>query len=299
MTEGVRDATGFSSMAPRDIMDVLTYAAFNHLVSDDDRDSLLQHDYRVQSHGLNDGILRYLGVSTMLYAPGESQALRARNVPLAVPRVRIVTKRSVYERASDPPDKLPVWERPRTDTSDGDPPVLDELPAGVKLSSEMLELMADRRHDAAHSVMLDQEPDMPPLAENAPPVRGTAQIVEDEPEHVGITVQSSQQALLVLADAWSEGWWARVNGHPARVYPADGVMRAVVVPAGPSRVDFTYAPPAWVAGWQLSLLTAAIMLFLAVRDKVAPRPPSGTESQTTGREEVAEGAPAIVPEVGV
>jgi uncharacterized membrane protein YfhO len=70
----------------------------------------------------------------------------------------------------------------------------------------------------------------------------------------------------MLADPWFPGWQATVDGRPARMYRANGLVRAVPVPAGKHRVRFTYRPRAfywgaWISGaaWLLLLLGSLLL----------------------------------------
>src|SRR5262249_1181433 len=47
---------------------------------------------------------------------------------------------------------------------------------------------------------------------------------------------------LVLNELYYPGWIATVDGKPAPIYPTTAVMRAVVVPAGATTIDFAYTP---------------------------------------------------------
>jgi hypothetical protein len=71
-------------------------------------------------------------------------------------------------------------------------------------------------------------------------------------------VETEQDALFFVRDAYSPYWKARVNGEPVGIAPAFGAFKAVPVPAGRSRVDFTFKPPAL----PLALLTAYLAIIL-------------------------------------
>ena len=75
---------------------------------------------------------------------------------------------------------------------------------------------------------------------NAPPV--AAKVVEYEPDRVVVDLTAPSDGVLVLAEAYADGWTADVNDHGERVFRTDYDLRGVVVPAGQSRVVFTYAP---------------------------------------------------------
>ncbi|MBZ0275461.1 MAG: YfhO family protein, partial [Anaerolineae bacterium] len=74
---------------------------------------------------------------------------------------------------------------------------------------------------------------------------------------------------LVLTDAYYPGWTATVNGQPAQVEKADGMFRAVAVPAGVSTVVFEYHPGWWpgilIAGGAAWLLVLVALVVLRRR----------------------------------
>jgi len=66
---------------------------------------------------------------------------------------------------------------------------------------------------------------------------------------VDFDVQNDGSTPLVMtySDGWSERWHARVAGADARLFRSDLGYKAVVVPPGASRVQFTYVDP-WMIG---------------------------------------------------
>lgn len=72
-----------------------------------------------------------------------------------------------------------------------------------------------------------------------------AEIITRTATQVEVSVQADAPAVLVLSDAWYPGWTVTVNEAPADLYRADVMFRAVPVPAGESRVVFTFTPVLW------------------------------------------------------
>jgi hypothetical protein len=75
-------------------------------------------------------------------------------------------------------------------------------------------------------------------------------------------------ATLVLSEVDYPGWRATVNGAPAVIETAFGLLRAVALPGGPAQVVFTYAPDSFTNG----LLAAAVGLLAAIVLIVVGRP---------------------------
>jgi Bacterial membrane protein YfhO len=90
------------------------------------------------------------------------------------------------------------------------------------------------------------------------------------PERTLVEVQATSQALLVVRDAWSPGWSARVNGVETEVRRVDGALIGVGVPPGPSRVELTYVTPGLRLGLLISLLGMAAVSLLHTRRGAQP-----------------------------
>ena len=94
---------------------------------------------------------------------------------------------------------------------------------------------------------------------------GRATIVEYRPETVRIAVETSEAAVLVLADAFEPGWTARMEGGEAlEIFRANGLVRAVVVPAGRSQILFHYETPWLRLGACFSGLGLLMIMFIFV-----------------------------------
>lgn len=82
-------------------------------------------------------------------------------------------------------------------------------------------------------------------------------------QRLEFTVSLDQPGYFVLADSYFPGWQARVNGAPARILPANLLVRAVAIPSGPCRVEFLYRPWGFRLGLWLSLATWSCLLLAA------------------------------------
>ncbi len=108
---------------------------------------------------------------------------------------------------------------------------------------------------------------------NLPPTNpeGRATIVEYRPETVRVEVETAQAAILVLVDAFEPGWTARLEGGDAlEIFRANGLVRAVLVPAGRSQVLFRYETPWLRLGACLSGLGLLMLLWLFTVSRSIP-----------------------------
>ncbi len=74
-------------------------------------------------------------------------------------------------------------------------------------------------------------------------------------QRIVLDVQLSAPGILVLSEIAYPGWTVRVNGRPAVPLRAYGILRALALPAGTWRVEWSYQPPRVYAGMGISLLT--------------------------------------------
>jgi len=90
---------------------------------------------------------------------------------------------------------------------------------------------------------------------------GVAQITNEIPTRIRISVRMETPGLVVLADNWDKGWRAYWNGKRVPVLRTDYTIRGVVVPAGSGTLEFVYKPVSlilglWLAGFGVIILSA-------------------------------------------
>lgn len=96
-----------------------------------------------------------------------------------------------------------------------------------------------------------------PRAEFAP-----AQIVSESSRRLTVEARLDAAGYLVVSDLWFPGWTASVNGaREVPVLQANGLFRAVPLPAGVQRVEFRYVPRGLYVGSLLSLFTLLILAW--------------------------------------
>lgn len=89
---------------------------------------------------------------------------------------------------------------------------------------------------------------------------GKAEIVDEIPTRVTISVQMATAGLVVLTDAWDRGWSAYLDGRPAPILRVNHALRGVVAPAGAATIEFRYEPQSFT--WGLRLCGSAAMLLV-------------------------------------
>ena len=98
-----------------------------------------------------------------------------------------------------------------------------------------------------------------------PPGHVPAELVHLSPNRLLVT--ATGPGLLVLSEVFHPGWQATVDGEPAAIVAADGVLRGVYLGEGIHRVEMVYRPWAVTAG---AILSLAALAFWVVGRGVAP-----------------------------
>jgi hypothetical protein len=98
---------------------------------------------------------------------------------------------------------------------------------------------------------------------DASPVVGAAIVQRHGGSLVTVRTLADRRALLVVADAWHDGWRAWVDGQPVPVFATNHAFRGVPVPAGSHEVVLRFEPPALWSGLIVSLVSLALLLALA------------------------------------
>ena len=93
----------------------------------------------------------------------------------------------------------------------------------------------------------------------------SVEIISYESERVIIKSKNSTSAFLVLTDSFYPGWDAYIDGDETKIYRADGVVRAVYVPAGEHTIEFSYMPNSLLIGLFISLISAICLGFVLIK----------------------------------
>jgi len=97
---------------------------------------------------------------------------------------------------------------------------------------------------------------------------GSAEILSLDANKVTIKTDSDVASLLVLTDVYYPRWKAFVDGKETEIYRADGLVRAVFVPAGSHIIEFSYMPESFIIGLLVSFITAAFLFFIFIHSKL-------------------------------
>ncbi len=118
---------------------------------------------------------------------------------------------------------------------------------------EVLQALAEPDFDPARVAYVNEPLHLPD------PMRGEVLIDSEVPTRITVIAQMETPGLVVLADLWFEGWKVELNGEPAPILRTNYAVRGVVVPAGESRLVFSYEPAGFTTG--VRLMTLALLVL--------------------------------------
>jgi hypothetical protein len=90
--------------------------------------------------------------------------------------------------------------------------------------------------------------------------RGSAEIAEESPTRLTVSLHMQTAGLLVLADLWDKGWRAYLDGTPVPILRANHAVRGVVVSPESKTLKFRYQPASFALGLKLAALAATLLL---------------------------------------
>jgi uncharacterized membrane protein YfhO len=76
--------------------------------------------------------------------------------------------------------------------------------------------------------------------------------------------------MMIVSQADIPGWRARIDGSPAPIYRAYGMVQGIIVPPGQHEVELEYRPQSFVLGGFVSLGALLVLVglcTLALRER--------------------------------
>ncbi len=130
--------------------------------------------------------------------------------------------------------------------------------AAMKNTGEMQTALADPGFDlSATAPMLEAGPALEKCG-----LPDEARVMGRNAGSVNFQARMGCRGMLVIADTWYPGWYATVDGHPARIYEPYAALRGVVVEQGFHKVEMHYRPRSVLVGGMMSV--AGILMGLVV-----------------------------------
>ena len=124
---------------------------------------------------------------------------------------------------------------------------------------------------APHAAAWDPDRDVafedPGAVRAATCTTGRAHAVSLQPGEERYEAESDGPGWLLVRSSHARGWRATVDGKPAALLRADGRHRAVAVPPGRHAVTLRYEPPGLLPGIAMTLLSAAGVFWILVRQR--------------------------------
>lgn len=182
---------------------------------------------------------------------------------LTKPRRRFLSFLPVGHIISDvelPPPMEPIARGPGV--------ALYRSPAHLTLATFWTRAKTQPDADAALRAMIDESADAllvtpsvdATLAEQPHEIRPAA--LDITTSRAKVTIDAPRAGLVVIAQRDAPGWRVTVDGKRSEKLLANGIFRAVAVPAGVHEVVWTYRPMSFFAGSVMTLITLAATLVV-------------------------------------
>ena len=152
------------------------------------------------------------------------------------------------------------------------------VPSWTVVSGERsaLDAVLEPGFDPAAVVVLETDPGSSPAVDGPD---GTAAYREASPEDVRIEAEASVPSILLVRNAWDEGWSATLDGRSVPVLRTDGFLQGIALVPGRHDIRLTYREPAIGTGLALSgiawLGLAVALVFVIVRGRFSGRGGAG------------------------
>ena len=152
------------------------------------------------------------------------------------------------------------------------------VPSWTVVSGERaaLDAVLEPEFDPAAVAVLESDPGSTPAVDGPD---GTATYREASPEDVRIEAEASVPSMLLVRNAWDEGWSATLDGRSVPVLRTDGFLQGIALAPGRHDIRLTYREPAIGTGLALSGIAwlgfAVALVFVIVRGRFSGRGGAG------------------------
>jgi hypothetical protein len=161
---------------------------------------------------------------------------------------------------------------------DGTEPRASVVPSWTVVSGERsaLDAVLEPEFDPAAVAVLESDPGSTPAVDGPD---GTAAYREASPEDVRIEAEASVPSILLVRNAWDEGWSATLDGRSVPVLRTDGFLQGIALAPGRHDIRLMYREPAIGTGLALSGIAwlgfAVALVFVIVRGRFSGRGGAG------------------------
>jgi uncharacterized membrane protein YfhO len=81
-------------------------------------------------------------------------------------------------------------------------------------------------------------------------------------------IENAHEETLIIREMWDQGWIARADGSPIKVYPHQGTFIGLRIPAGAHNLILEYNPVPVTLGLMTSTTTIASVLGILALTRI-------------------------------
>ena len=131
------------------------------------------------------------------------------------------------------------------------------------LNRHPLKRLDDPTFDLKQTALVEELPN-PPIARTPAIETDRVEWISYAPNSMAVETTTDSPGLLILSEVFYPGWACEVDGTPAKIYRANGILRAVRVESGTHRVSMRYRPRSVILGATATLSSLLGMLVWAL-----------------------------------
>lgn len=117
--------------------------------------------------------------------------------------------------------------------------------------------------DPARTVLLEEDPGIPPAPPGADADLGTVDY-EYDGNTIRVRAEAARACLLVHSENWFPYWHAFRDGEEIPILRAYGTLRAIALPAGRSEIELRFRSAPYETGRNVTLLTLGVLALAGV-----------------------------------
>lgn len=142
----------------------------------------------------------------------------------------------------------------------------------VKDRENILNMLSSPKFDPKEEVIIEEEIRNPKseiqnksqIPNKSEVQNPKSKIIDYQPNKVTINTSCPNDGFLFLSDTYYPGWQAYIDGKLTKVYRANFLFRAIVLPQGDHQVEFVYSPLSFKIGLLGTLITIIILIIVSI-----------------------------------
>ncbi|QGY44449.1 YfhO family protein [Maribellus comscasis] len=106
----------------------------------------------------------------------------------------------------------------------------------------------------------ESKEDVPSFSSNSVSGQGSISLDDYEPDQLSYTINSPEEKLVVFSEVFYPDWKVFIDGKESKLFRANYILRAVVVPKGEHKVEFVFHPDHFYTSQRISQIAFIVLI---------------------------------------